>query len=115
MARVKILRDGAIADPSDPRAPVVHGVEGDVVELSNAAAKMAVEESDPPRAEYVDEDDADERESEEKSEDEEREQKHKEKQPEPEKHGGLRELLGRKEETKGGAGDEGEGSSSPLD
>lgn len=55
MKRVKILRDGAIGDPKNPRTPTVHAKEGDIVELTDSSADMCVNESDPPRAEYIDE------------------------------------------------------------
>ncbi len=54
MKRVRILRKGAIGDPGNVRAKVVHVKEGEIVELSDAAADMAVNVSKPPRAEYID-------------------------------------------------------------
>ncbi len=54
MKRVRILRSGAIGDPGNTRAPVVHVKKGEIVELSDAAADMTVNVSKPPRAEYID-------------------------------------------------------------
>ena len=54
MKRVRILRSGPIGDPGNTRASVVHAKEGEITELSDTAADMAVNVSDPPRAEYID-------------------------------------------------------------
>ena len=54
MKRVRILRDGPIGDPGNVRASVVYAEKGQIIELSDTAADMAVNESKPPRAEYID-------------------------------------------------------------
>ncbi len=70
MKRVRILRDGPIGDPGNTRASVVHAKEGEIIELSDTSADMAVNVSDPPRAEYIDDKPESEPESEDESEDE---------------------------------------------
>ena len=54
MKRVRILRGGAIGDPGNVRAAVIHTEKDQIIELSDTAANMCVNVSDPPRAEYID-------------------------------------------------------------
>ena len=56
MKRVRILRDGSIGDPGNARAAVVHAKKGDIIDLSDTSANMCVNVSEPPRAEYIDDD-----------------------------------------------------------
>lgn len=58
MKRVRILRDGAIGDPGNARATVVHAKKNDVIELSDTSADMCVNVSKPPRAEYITDDES---------------------------------------------------------